>query len=154
MENIEQKVEQLDLTGAIYASELTGSDETGDGSEAKPFKTVAKALKQSGDVENFSKILVDAKDQTKGKYELVSKTALKKTRNYLETEAKKDASRLAKEAEDAQRREKNLEEAKKVVIKQDPNLPEAPLCKIKEIATTGGQRIHVFGWVHRLRRQG
>lgn len=31
------------------------------------------------------------------KYELVSKTALKKTRNYLEIEAKKDASRLAKE---------------------------------------------------------
>jgi hypothetical protein len=32
----------LDLAGAIYASELTGSDETGDGSEAKPFKTLAK----------------------------------------------------------------------------------------------------------------
>lgn len=82
---VQEKLEALDLTGALYTSELTGSDETGDGTESKPFKTAAhvfkiknyfyfflntflkyiKALRHSGDVEHFSKILVDAKDQTK-----------------------------------------------------------------------------------------
>ena len=32
----------LKLAGAIYTSELHGSDETGDGTELKPFKTALK----------------------------------------------------------------------------------------------------------------
>lgn len=77
--------------GALYCSEVNGNDETGDGTEQKPFKTaiqvilwplkfqkyflchlkinkfllIKKALKHSGDVENFSKILVDSKDEKK-----------------------------------------------------------------------------------------
>lgn len=41
-EEIHEKLDQLDLTGALYSSELHGSDESGDGSEAKPFKTALK----------------------------------------------------------------------------------------------------------------
>jgi len=83
------------------------------------------------------------------KYEMISKTQLKKLKNFLETESKKDASKQAKEvrirfylikfkysrhfcsflkfkkAEDAARREKNIEEAKKVIIKEDASLPKA-----------------------------
>jgi len=149
-----EKVEALDLTGAIYASESTGSDETGDGSEAKPFKTNAKALRHSGDIEHFSKIMVDAKDQTKGKFELISKTALKNLRKYVEAEIKKEAKKNDKEAEDAARREKNLEEAKKIVIKEDSSLPAAKTLKIKELSQSTTDRVKVHGWVHRLRRQG
>jgi hypothetical protein len=80
------------IAGALYSSELHGSDENGDGTEAKPYKTaiqviifrniplfcfssrnfkssfllLEKALKKSGDIEHFSKILIDAKDQTTG----------------------------------------------------------------------------------------
>lgn len=73
------------------------------------------------------------------------------------------------------RREKNLEEAKKIVIKEDKSLPEAKqvvdrvilLCflldsklfafskvKIKDLSQQTTDRVKVYGWVHRLRRQG
>jgi len=82
-----QSLASLDLTGAIYTSEKTGSDETGDGSEAKPFKTVARGIK--GLTEPYPHILVDGKDESKGKFELVSKTAIKNAKKVVEIEAKK-----------------------------------------------------------------
>ena len=87
------------------------------------------------------------------KYELVSKTQLKKIKNFLEAEAKKDAKKADKESEDAQRREKNLEEAKKIVISEDKTLPKAKEVKIK-LTNASEDRVKVLGWVHRLRRQG
>ena len=56
--------------------------------------------------------------------------------------------------EDVQRREQNLEEAKKIKITPDPSLPEASSVKIRELAAYHGKRVVVRGWVHRLRRQG
>lgn len=68
-----------------------------------------------------------------------------------------------------------MEEAKKVIIKEDPSLPKAVIVnneilykkiifyiyffyilkrKIKEVDQTTTERVKVFGWVHRLRRQG
>ena len=154
VEEVTEKLENIDLTGALYSSELHGSDETGDGTEAKPFKTAINALKKSGDIEHFSKILVDAKDQATGKFELISKSQLKKIRNLAEQDVKKSAQKAIKEAEDAQRREKNLEDARKIVLQQDPALPAARQVKIKDLDQTTTDRIKVFGWVHRLRRQG
>jgi asparaginyl-tRNA synthetase len=149
MSGVEESMEKLDLTGAIYTSELHGSDETGDGTELKPFKTALKGLRVN------EKVLVDAKDPATGpKFELISKTQLKKLKNFLETEARKDASKNAKEAEDAVRREKNIEEAKKVIIKEDSSLPKAKTVKIADISATTSDRVKVFGWCHRLRRQG
>uniref|UniRef100_H3C921 Asparagine--tRNA ligase, cytoplasmic n=1 Tax=Tetraodon nigroviridis TaxID=99883 RepID=H3C921_TETNG len=58
------------------------------------------------------------------------------------------------QAEDNERREKNLEEAKKVIIEDDPSLPSPETVKIRQLETKRGQRVKVFGWVHRLRRQG
>ncbi|KAK2115044.1 Asparagine--tRNA ligase, cytoplasmic [Saguinus oedipus] len=66
----------------------------------------------------------------------------------------KSDSRDKKEAEDNLRREKNLEEAKKITIKNDPSLPEPKCVKISVLEGYRGQRVKVFGWVHRLRRQG
>jgi asparaginyl-tRNA synthetase len=148
MTGLEETLEHLDLTGAIYTSELHGSDETGDGTEAKPFKTALKGLRLN------DKVLVDAKDPAQKKYELISKTQLKKLKNFIDAEVRKDASKNAKEAEDAARREKNMEEAKKVIIKEDPSLPKSKTVKISEISGATTDRIKVFGWCHRLRRQG
>lgn len=86
------------------------------------------------------------------------------------------------QAEDNERREKNLEEAKKIIIENDSSLPSPEtvglfsqletlmpslvwkvfiytkcFClqvKIRQLETKRGQRVKVFGWVHRLRRQG
>ena len=72
--------------------------------------------------------------------------------------------------EDAQRREEKLEEAKRIVIKEDTSLPKAEVVrisfiwfskynkkkqvKIKDVQVYHDKRVKVFGWVHRIRRQG
>ena len=70
------------------------------------------------------------------------------------TDVKKSGEKAKKEAEDAEKRAKNLEEAKKITIEEDPNLPAAKLAKISQLGSMRGSRVKVFGWVHRLRRQG
>ena len=67
---------------------------------------------------------------------------------------RKDDARQAKVAEDAVRREKNLEEARNIVIVEDKSLPSATKIKIRDAAGFRGKRVLVQGWVHRLRRQG
>lgn len=78
---------------------------------------------------------------------------MKKLAKFVEAEAKKENVKKTKEIEDAQRREKNLEDAKKVVFKMDPSLPAPEQQKIK-LTKPGDKRVKVFGWIHRLRRQG
>jgi asparaginyl-tRNA synthetase len=56
--------------------------------------------------------------------------------------------------EDAARREKNLEDAKKIVIEMDASLPVATTIKIRDCAKHHDKRVKILGWVHRLRRQG
>jgi len=48
----------------IYTSDKTGSDETGDGTEGNPFKTVLQAMRHAGK-EPFPLIYMDAKDASK-----------------------------------------------------------------------------------------
>ena len=50
------------IAGEIYTSEKRGSDETGDGSDKNPFKTVLQAMRHAGK-EPFPAIFVDAKDE-------------------------------------------------------------------------------------------
>ncbi|XP_070295267.1 asparagine--tRNA ligase, cytoplasmic-like [Salvelinus sp. IW2-2015] len=57
-------------------------------------------------------------------------------------------------AEDSERREKNLEEAKKITIENDSSLPEPKTVKIFQLEPLRGERVKVFGWVHRMRKQG
>jgi asparaginyl-tRNA synthetase len=48
------------LSGEIYTSEKEGCDSSGDGTEAKPFKTIIQAMRHAGK-EPFPPIYVDAK---------------------------------------------------------------------------------------------
>ncbi|XP_064607718.1 asparagine--tRNA ligase, cytoplasmic-like [Liolophura sinensis] len=136
----------------IYTSEKTGSDESGDGTEGKPFKTVLQALRRAGG-EPFPSIYVDGKEEGQT-WEPVAKAQLKKQVKIFQREQVKAADKAKKEAEDAERREKNLEEAKKITIHQDSSLPEAKGIKIRDSVANRGVRVKVHGWVHRLRRQG
>lgn len=88
------------------------------------------------------------------KYEPASASALKKQVKLWKAEQRKSAEKAKKEAEDAEKRAKNLEEARKIVITEDPSKPAAQLSKIGQLEKHRGQRVKVFGWVHRLRRQG
>lgn len=148
-------LEKVKLTVGLYSSEKHGSDETGDGTKEKPYKTTVFTLKKSGDISKFSELYVDAKDEnSEEKFQLIAKAQLKKIRGFCETELKKENQKKTRELEDAQRREKNIEEAKKITITQDASLPAAKTVKIKETSAETTDRIRVFGWVHRLRSQG
>ncbi|OQR73269.1 asparagine--tRNA ligase [Tropilaelaps mercedesae] len=139
----------------IYTSEKTGSDETGVGTADKPYKTVLQAMRHAK-VEPLPDIFVDSKDSAE-KYELISQAQKKKIKKIWVRENFKNPNKAAaaerREAEDAERREKNLEEAKQVVLVEDASLPKAKPLKIRDLKDYKGGRVRVFGWVHHLRRQ-
>ena len=87
-------------------------------------------------------------------YEVVAKSQLKKMTKLWQQEVKKAAAKAKKEAEDAEAQAKRAEEAKKVVIEEDKSLPEAKRIRISEGEGHRDSRVKVYGWVHRLRRQG
>ncbi|ELU13362.1 hypothetical protein CAPTEDRAFT_148401 [Capitella teleta] len=136
----------------VYASEKTGCDETGDGTKAKPFKTALQAMKQYGK-EPFPTIYVDSKEEGET-WSVIAKAQLKKLTKIFQQHMRKAESAKAKEDEDAQRRDKNLEEAKSITIEMDASLSAATQIKLRDAEKHREQRIKIFGWVHRLRRQG
>ncbi|KAK7874340.1 hypothetical protein R5R35_007812 [Gryllus longicercus] len=151
MPEVEAKLENLAI-GEIYTSEKEGNDDTGDGTEARPFKTVLQAMRHAGK-EPFPTIYVDGKTEGQ-RYEPVAKSQMKKIHKIWVRESHKNVEKARKEEEDAEKRAHNLEEAKKVKIEPDPSLPEAKSIRIREASSLAGSRIKVYGWVHRLRRQG
>lgn len=146
-----ERVEELSL-GELYTSEKKGSDEAGDGTEQNPFKTVLQAMRHAGK-EPFPSILVDAKEEEK-LWEPIAKAQMKKQQKIWQREKNKSAEKDKKEAEDAEKREKNLEEAKKIVLTEDSTLPPAKQIKIRDTVANRDIRVKLYGWVHRIRRQG
>jgi asparaginyl-tRNA synthetase len=147
-----EEIKDLSL-GELYTSEKDGSDENGDGTEQKPFKTILQAMKFWAKGEPFPVIYVDSKEESK-RWEVAAKTQMKKLTKLYEKEVRKADEAQKKELEDAQRREKNLEDAKKIVIEIDSSLPSATEIKIRHGLEHRDSRVKIFGWVHRLRRQG
>lgn len=142
------------FSDSIYTSDKTGSDDTGTGTEAAPYKTVLQALRHAGK-EPFPTIYVDVKDEkSDSKYEVVAKSQLKKIQKLWAAEVRKNADKSKREEDDAKKRGQNLDEAKKIQISEDPSWPAAKAIKID--AGTGNRdiRVKIYGWVHRLRRQG
>jgi asparaginyl-tRNA synthetase len=117
------------IAAAIYTSEKVGSDETGLGTEDKPFKTILQAMRHAG-VEPFPAIYVDGKEEAK--FAPASKSQLKKIQKIWLRESHKQADAAKKEEQDAAKREKNLEEAKKVIVTEDKSLPTAKRIKISQ----------------------
>uniref|UniRef100_A0A7N6A610 Aminoacyl-transfer RNA synthetases class-II family profile domain-containing protein n=1 Tax=Anabas testudineus TaxID=64144 RepID=A0A7N6A610_ANATE len=140
------------FSGELYVSDKCGSDQDGDGTEQKPFKTPLKALQFAGK-EPFPTIYVESQKEGE-RWAVISKTQMKNAKKAFNREQMKSDAKEKKEAEDNDRREKNLEEAKKITIEKDPSLPEPEGVKIHLLESKRGQRVKVFGWVHRLRRQG
>lgn len=142
------------VLGEIYTSDKSGSDENGDGSESKPFKTILQAMRHAGK-EPFPTIYVDSKDEkSTSAFEVAAKSQLKKIQKIWVRESNKSAEKSKKEEEDAKNREANLEEARKVKIAQDPSWAVAKKIRTDEGEKNRGIRVKINGWVHRLRRQG
>lgn len=84
----------------------------------------------------------------------MAKSQIKKMTKLWQQDVRKAAERAKKEAEAAEAQAKKAEEAKKITISEDKSLPEATRSKLRSLEPLRGKRIQVFGWVHRLRRQG
>lgn len=139
---------------SLYTSEKRGSDESGDGGKDKPFKTILQAMRHAGK-EPFPTIYVDSKDKdASDEYEPAAKSQLKKIQKLWAREGHKNAEKAQREAEDAEKRQQNLEDARKVKISEDPSLPAAQRIRISDGAAKRDVRVKIYGWVHRLRRQG
>jgi len=136
----------------VYTSETYGNDGSGDGSEDKPYKSILQAMKHAGK-EPFPVIFVDGKENG-NKFEVASQSQLKKIKKIWVREQHKANEKADKEALDIQRREKNLEDAKKITIAEDKTLTSAVQVKIRDAQQYRDQRVKVYGWVHHLRRQG
>uniref|UniRef100_A0A2M4BJV9 Asparagine--tRNA ligase, cytoplasmic n=1 Tax=Anopheles marajoara TaxID=58244 RepID=A0A2M4BJV9_9DIPT len=146
-------MENLTLS-ELYTSEKRGNDETGKGTADEPFKTILRAMKEAGK-EPFPTIYVDSKDEkAESPFEVAAKSQLKKVQKIWLRDSFKGEKQKREEEEKAKNREQNLEEAKKITIQQDPSWPVAKLIKITQGAANRGVRIRVYGWIHRLRRQG
>ncbi|KAJ8017820.1 Asparagine--tRNA ligase, cytoplasmic [Holothuria leucospilota] len=113
----------------IYISDK-GNDGTGDGSEENPLKTLLQ------------------------EWEEVSLNQRKKAAKAFYVELAKKSDRDKLDTENAERPVKNLEEAKKIVFKEDQSLPKPKVIKMKDVSQSVGERVKVEGWIHRLRRQG
>ncbi|XP_062529086.1 asparagine--tRNA ligase, cytoplasmic isoform X2 [Bombyx mori] len=103
--------------------------------------------------EPFPTIYVDSKDDTKD-YDVAAKSQLKKIQKIWVRENYKAMDKAKAEEENTEKRSQNLDEAKKILLQEDPSLPKATVVKICETTEHRGQRICIRGWVHRLRRQG
>jgi asparaginyl-tRNA synthetase len=151
----------------IHIDEEAGQDSSeADGSQSKPFKSVQYAFLRHGDQAQYLSQRKEG-NEAEATYKPAAKAALKKAANYADAQRKKAgkeqelALRQQKEEED---RRQALEEAKKIVIKEDTSLPKAAKINLgekrAEFVKLGsddgkqkGTRVRVFGRVHRQRKQ-
>lgn len=114
----------------IHIDEKAGSDISGDGSIEKPYETLAFAIysHQASSPQYFIRVVKNSEIT----YEEPTQTSMKKAKKNAEgiEKKRKKAEELA--ARDAQaitamkeRKEKHLEESKKMILKEDDSLPKA-----------------------------
>ncbi|KAK3301971.1 uncharacterized protein B0T15DRAFT_541583 [Chaetomium strumarium] len=141
-------------------------DETADGSEAKPYQSLYYALVQHLDKPApayLTRPAAPKEDGTGPAWEEPAKSAMKKATGRVDAYKKKLAKEQAsarQEEEERKQRLKNLEDARKIVLKEDPSLPPAVRIKLNnksvelgDGASKKGTRVKVYGRIHELRVQ-
>ena len=166
------------MAPSIYIDEDVGRDDsTATGTETTPYKTLLHAFVQHAPTTEGIQYLT-RKSQTdapgdnvdpaaKLEWKPATKSALKKATNLWEQRKKKAAKEqeiAIREKSEADKRQKVLEEAKKVIIKEDTSLPKPVRIRLDvtdpAVVKLGtpesdqpGTRVRVLGRVHRARSQ-
>ncbi|AQZ11048.1 DED81 (YHR019C) [Zygosaccharomyces parabailii] len=138
---------------SIYINESSGIDGLSTvGSADKPFQTASYALFAQSEGNSEPKLLVFKKEDNE--YQEISASALKKAHKGAEGLKKKalkqkelDAKKQKQQAENAARQMAALD----IKIEEDKSLPTAHRVKINKAPEFVGQRVKVYGWIHRLR---
>ncbi|KAJ4397928.1 hypothetical protein N0V85_006420 [Neurospora sp. IMI 360204] len=150
----------------VYIDTVAGKDdESADGSEAKPYQSLYHALIQNLDkpAPTYLTKVAPKEGSTDGPtWEEAAKSAMKKAVGRVDQYKKKlqkEKEALKKEEEERQQRLKNLDDAKKIVLKEDPSLPDAVRIRLNNKSielgdeSKKGTRVKVYGRIHRLRAQ-
>ena len=165
MATVQELAERVKSDEKCYVDPTAGKDdETADGSESKPYQSLYHALLQHLDKPAPTYLtLVTPKEGSSDAptWEPPAKSALKKAVGRIDAYKKKVAKQKQaanKEEEERQQRLKNLEEAKKIVLKEDPSLPAAIRIKLNQEVELGndsknGTRVKVYGRIQHLRPQ-
>lgn len=154
------KLAVTDAAPPVHVDETAGKNEDGvPGTAEQPFQTLAYAY--SATISHHpapTNFLI--RKSAEEEYKPAAATTLKKAKKAHEIAVKKAQKEAAaaekKAAEDAalaEKRRQHEEEAKKIVLKEDESLPKAKKIKIRDAEASRGQRVKVYGWVHRLRQQ-
>lgn len=160
------------VKSTIYIDTDTGADdETTIGTESKPYKSLAFAYIQHGGSEGKTyqtrasttgPTNADGDPAERLVWKEPAKSAVKKAQGALDAHKKKALKQqqaAAQEEEKEKARLKNLEDAKKIVLKEDSSLSKAVKITIgdKNVQLGEGEhkgtRVKVSGRIHRLREQ-
>lgn len=158
-----QKISELSVSGdrtAIFVCLVKGSDEHGDGSEARPFASLVHAISASGGIAANPRgqmaappgcLFMLRKTEADG-FQEAAKTALKKAVGTLEIAGRKTAKTVAPAAQAAPKPDEDRPEACQTGLEK-PSVA-AKIRQIHAKATPAGERVTVKGWVNAVRQQG
>ncbi|KAI1927067.1 asparagine--tRNA ligase [Ophidiomyces ophidiicola] len=162
---------------AVYIDEDVGTDDqSAAGTDLAPYKTLLYALLQhpptpANDVQYLTRksetgpVADDGDASARLEWKPATKSAMKKATGLFEARMKKAAKEhdlALRQREEADKRQRVLEDAKKIVIAENAALPKAVRIRLdeKDPATvqlrdgdSPGTRVRVLGRVHRLRAQ-
>lgn len=166
MAAIQELAERVKPDFSYVDTDVGLDDASADGSESKPYKSLAYAMIQNIErpaTKYLSRASKTGDDPAAAlQWKEPAKSAVKKATSAVEAHKKKLAKQnqaAGAEEEAKKQRAKNLEEAKKVKIEQDPSLPEARRLRIDDKNVELGEgdkkgtRVKVSGRIHRLRPQ-
>jgi asparaginyl-tRNA synthetase len=157
----------------IYIDTDTGADDTSvTGAESKPYKSLAYAFIQHnglGEGKTYQSrasttgpVSADGDPAERLVWKEPAKSAIKKAQGALDAYKKKlvkQQQQAAQEEEKEKARLKTIEDAKKIVIKEDESLPKAVKITIADKnvelgeGDVKGTRVKISGRIHRLREQ-
>ncbi|KAH8589334.1 asparaginyl-tRNA synthetase-like protein [Bisporella sp. PMI_857] len=169
---VKELAERVKGESVIYIDTDVGvDDETATGAESKPYKSLAYAYIQHNGSDGkiyqirastTGTVSTDGDPAERLAWKEPAKSAVKKAQGALDAHKKKvlkQQQQAEKEGEKEKARLQTLEDAKKIVLKEDTSLPTATKIKIwqKDIELGDGDkkgtRVKVAGRIHRLREQ-
>ncbi|GMM52839.1 asparagine--tRNA ligase [Starmerella bacillaris] len=153
--SLDAKTESLKLGDKVYVNEQKGADsDKADGSLTSPFATSAYAFWKTKNENIFVPKKLESGEVSQDEYELISASALKKTRKNadgLEKKAAKAAKAAQEQAAKDEAENARLEASKHIkIVDNDKPFVKS---KIQDLAKYRDQRVSVSGWIHRLRAQ-
>lgn len=166
MADAQQIADRTKSDSKCYIDPVVGKDDSSaDGSESKPYQSLYHALIQHLDKPApayLTRVAKEGESSAGPVWEEPAKSAMKKAVGRVDAYKKKLAKEQAsakQEEEERQHRLKNLEDAKKIVLKEDTSLPAAIRIKLNDKSvelgdeTKKGTRVKVYGRIHELRVQ-